>query len=79
MKEPGKNLGLAAVALVPIACCIGLPLLVAAGASLAVAAWIGGIAAVVIALALVLVVFASRMRRRRSAEPPSLGTIGNSS
>lgn len=78
MSEPRKNLGLAALAVVPVACCIGLPLLAAAGVSLIVAAWIGGIAAAVIALALVLLVFASRMRRR-SAQPRSLRTTGSRS
>ena len=79
MSKPRKNLGLAALALVPIACCIGLPLFAAAGVSLAVAAWLGGIAAAAIALALLLVVFAARMRRRRSAQPGSLRTTGSRS
>ncbi len=77
MGEKRQSLGLGALALVPIACCIGLPLLVAGGVSLAVAAWTGGIAAAAIALALVLVVFTSRLRRRRSVQPRSLRTTGN--
>ena len=77
MSELRKNFGTGALALLPIACCIGLPLLAAAGVSLAVAAWTGGIAAAAIAVALVLVVFTSRMRRRRSAQPRSLRTTGN--
>ena len=77
MSEKRQSLGLGAFALVPIACCIGLPLLAAAGVSLAVAAWTGGIAAAAIALARVLIVFAKRMRRRRSAQPRSLRTTGN--
>ena len=77
MSEKRQSLGVSALALVPIACCIGLPLLVAAGVSFAVAAWTGGIAAAAIALALVLVVFTSRLRRRRSAQPRSLRTTGN--
>ena len=77
MSEKRQSLGLSALALVPIACCIGLPLLAAAGFSLALAAWTGGIAAAAIALALVLVVFTSRLRRRRSAQPRSLRTTGN--
>jgi membrane protein implicated in regulation of membrane protease activity len=77
MSEKRQSLGLGALALVPIACCIGLPLLAAAGVSVGLAAWTGGIAAAAIALALVLVVFTSRMRRRRSAQPRSLRTTGN--
>jgi Cu/Ag efflux pump CusA len=65
-------LGLAAFALVPIACCSGVLLLAAPGASVAVAAWIGGIAVGVIALAAIVVALAARGRRRRNARSPSL-------
>jgi len=75
MSEKRQSLGLGALALVPIACCLGVPLLAAAGVSLAVAAWTGGSAAA--AIVLVLVVFTSRLRRRRSGQPRSLRTTGN--
>ena len=38
MSEKRQSLGLGAVALIPIVCCIGLPLIAAAGVSAAVAA-----------------------------------------
>ena len=64
--EPGKNLRLGALALIPLACCIGLPLIAAAGISAALAAWVGGItvaALVLIAAAAALILRARRQRR----------------
>jgi hypothetical protein len=62
MSERRDRLGLAGIAVIPIACCIGLPLLAAAG--IGVAVLVGGVAAgglAVIAAAVLLV----RRRRRR--------------
>ncbi len=53
-----------ALALIPIACCIGIPLIAAAGISVAVAAWVGGIAIGAIVLVVVVVLLALRLRRR---------------
>ena len=41
-----KTLGMAGLVALPVACCAGLPLLLAAGVSVGLAAWIGGIALV---------------------------------
>ena len=65
MSEPRRHLGTGALALIPVACCIGVPLLVAAGTSAAVLVWggavIGGI--VIATLAGVLLI----RRRARGA------------
>jgi hypothetical protein len=66
MSETPKNFGFGLLAVVPIVCCIGLPLLVAAGVSVALAAWAGGIALAVLAVGTVvalLVVWERRPRR----------------
>ena len=60
-----KNLGFGLVALVPIACCVGLPLVAAAGLSVAVAATIGGITFGAIALGVAVALLAARARARR--------------
>jgi hypothetical protein len=41
MSETPKNFGFGLLAVVPIVCCIGLLLLVAAGVRVALAAWAG--------------------------------------
>jgi hypothetical protein len=64
MSEPRANLGIGALALVPIACCVGIPLIAAAGISAAVAAWVGGIAIGAVLLVVVVVLLAVRLRRR---------------
>jgi hypothetical protein len=46
-----KELGFGLIALLPIACCVGLPLIVATGISVAAVAWAGGIALGVAAFA----------------------------
>ena len=50
MNETRKNLGFGLLAFVPIGCCIGIPLIVAAGISFAAAAWAGGIALAAVVL-----------------------------
>ena len=60
-----KNLGLGLVALVPLACCIGLPLAAGAGLSVATAATIGGITVGAIALGVAVTLFTARARARR--------------
>jgi hypothetical protein len=64
MSETRNNLGLGLLALVPIACCIGIPLILAAGISVAVAAYVGGIAAGAIVLAAAVAMLAAGLRRR---------------
>ena len=69
MNEPTKGAGLGAgmVALLAIVCCAGLPLLVGAGLSVALLAWVSGIVAGVVALAGALALLGLRARRRRAA------------
>ena len=74
MRELRKSLGLGGIALLSIACCVGLPLIVAAGFSVAAFAWIGGIAIGAIALTAGLTLLAVRIRTRRSCKvfaPPT--------
>jgi hypothetical protein len=68
MREAPKSVGLGALALLPILCCIGLPLLFATGVSVAVAAWIGG--ALVGAIVLVAALLVLTLRLRRHAVSP---------
>ncbi len=68
MKEPQSNLGLGLVALIPIACCVGLPLIAAAGISAGLAAWAGGIALAVLVLVVAVALLVLRARRRRNDE-----------
>jgi len=75
MNETRKNLGLGALALIPIACCIGIPLIAAAGISVVVAAWAGGIAIgalVLLAVAIMLTLRARQRRHARQAPPLSI-------
>jgi hypothetical protein len=67
MTEARKSLGLGALALIPIGCCIGIPLIAAAGISVAVAAWAGGIVVGVLVLVAAAIVLALRVRHRRDA------------
>jgi len=62
MSEPRSNLGVGLLALIPIACCIGLPLIAAAGISVALAPWVGGIALAALVLIVAVAVFALRTR-----------------
>jgi membrane protein implicated in regulation of membrane protease activity len=70
MKDTRSHLGLGLLALMPIACCIGVPLIAAAGVSVALAAWIGGVALATVVLIAVVVLLVLRARRYRH-EPPS--------
>ncbi len=78
MSETRKNLGLGALALLPIVCCIGVPLIVAAGVSVALAAWVSGIAIGGIVLVGAIVLLAVRVRRHRT-QRPSLRITGSGS
>jgi hypothetical protein len=76
MSDVRKSLGIGALALLPIACCIGLPLIVAAGIGAAALAWGGAVVgAVVIATAAAFLVLRRRARtqacRRPLVERPS--------
>ena len=70
MSETRKNLDVGLLALVPIACCIGLPLIAAAGISVALAAWAGGIALAALVLFAVVVLLVLRGRRHRGTTQP---------
>ncbi len=72
MSEKRTNLGWGALALIPIACCLGIPLIAAAGISVAVAAWAGGIAVGAVVLAAALILGGLRVRRRRRRRAPAL-------
>ena len=58
-----RNLGFGVLALVPVACCIGLPLIAAAGISVAVVAWAGGLALLAVVFIPAAVWFAMRGAR----------------
>lgn len=66
----GKNLRLGLLALLPIACCVGLPLVLAAGISVAALAW-GGAAAGVLIVAAVCSVLLLRRRSNSTRRSPS--------
>jgi len=70
MSETQRSLGLSAIALIPIVCCIGLPLIVAAGVSLAVAAWVGGAVVGAGVLLGAVLVLGLRLRRRHGGALP---------
>ena len=72
MSEPRSNVGVGLLALIPIACCIGLPLIAAAGIGVALAAWVGGIALAALVLIVGVAVLVLRTRRRRSDRPTSI-------
>jgi uncharacterized membrane protein len=69
MSEKRQSLGLGALALIPIVCCIGLPLVAAAGASVAVAVWVGGAVGAIVLVGMLLVV-GLRLRRRHGGSLP---------
>jgi hypothetical protein len=64
MSERRDGLGLAGIAVIPIACCLGLPLLAAAGIGIAVL--VGGVAAGVLVVIAAAAVFVRRTRRRET-------------
>jgi membrane protein implicated in regulation of membrane protease activity len=70
--EPRKNLGLGALALIPLTCCIGLPLIVAAVTGAGLAAWTGGLTLGALAPLAVAAALILRARRRRPGRPPAL-------
>jgi hypothetical protein len=72
MSEPRANLGVGLLALIPVACCIGLPLLAAAGISVALAAWVGGIALAALVLIAAVAVLVLRTRRHRNQRQASI-------
>jgi len=69
MSELGKSLGVGGIGLLAIACCAGLPLILAAGVSAAVLAWVGGLTAGLIALGFAVALLVIRARRRSRALP----------
>jgi hypothetical protein len=64
VSERRDGLGPAGIAVIPIACCIGLPLLAAAGIGVAVV--VGGVAAGVLAVIAAAVLLVRRTRRRET-------------
>lgn len=71
MSEARSNLGLGLLALIPIGCCIGLPLIAAAGVSVGLAAWVGGILLATLLLVAAAALFVLRARRHRTGTRPS--------
>jgi hypothetical protein len=63
MSDRRRSLGLGLLALAPIACCVGIPLIAAAGISVAVAAWIGGAVVASVVLAAAVILLTLRVRR----------------
>jgi len=72
MSEQRSNLGFGLLALIPIVCCIGLPLIAAAGISVALAAWVGGLVLAVLVLIVAVVVLVLRTRRHRTERSSSI-------
>lgn len=62
------SLGAFGVAILAVVCCAGLPLLVAAGVSVAALAWIGGLALGLAALAIAGALLVVRARKAASTE-----------
>ena len=79
MSEPRRNIRLRLLALVPIVCCTGLPRVAAAGISIALAAWIGGVAVGTWVLTGAAAVFFLRVQRRHRSHSPSLRVTSNRS
>lgn len=68
MRATVKRKGLGGLALaLPIVCCVGFPLIVAAGLSVGVAAVVGGLSVAGLTLVVTLALVALRYRRRRAA------------
>jgi hypothetical protein len=65
-----KSLGVGAIALLPIACCIGVPLLVAAGIGAAAFLWGGAIVGGVVLIGAVAVVLVRRRARAAACRVP---------
>ncbi len=75
MSQARKNLGLGALALVPIVCCVGLPLLLAAGISVAAFTVIGGISVGALVLGAAIALIVIRARRRRACATPTITNV----
>ena len=71
MNETRQSLGFGLIALVPIVCCIGLPLIAAAGIGVGLAARLGGIALAALVLITLVVLLAVRAHRQHNDGPPS--------
>jgi hypothetical protein len=71
MSEVRKSLGAGAIALLPIACCIGLPLL-AAGVGAAALVWGGAVAGGVLVATLAAVLLLRRRARAAACPRPLL-------
>jgi hypothetical protein len=70
MSELRKSVGTGVLALVPIACCLGLPLLVAAGLGAVALAWGAGVIAALALAAASVVLFARRRARAAACRLP---------
>ena len=79
MSDLRRNVGFGGIALLPIACCIGLPLLVAAGFGVAAVALVGGIAVGALALGAAIGLLIVRARRRRRLHAPPIAEIARKS
>jgi membrane protein implicated in regulation of membrane protease activity len=66
MSEARSNLGPGVFALVPIGCCIGLPLIAAAGVSVGLGAWVAGILLAALVLIAAAALFVLRARHHRT-------------
>lgn len=71
MTELPKGIGVWGVAVLPIACCLGAPLLVAAGLGVAALALIAGITVGALALAAAIGLLIVRARRRTAVAAPT--------
>lgn len=69
MAETGRatSLGVGALVALPIACCVGLSLLVGAGLGVAAVAWSGGLALGMVALIAAIVLIIVRVHRPGAA------------
>ena len=71
MSAARSNFGLGGLALIPFGCCIGLPLIAAAGVSVGLAAWVGGILLAALVLIAGAALFVLRARRHRTDTRPT--------
>jgi hypothetical protein len=70
MSEARKSLGIGAVALLPMACCIGLPLIVTAGIGAAALAWGGALTGAAVIATTAALLLLRRSARTASRRPP---------
>jgi membrane protein implicated in regulation of membrane protease activity len=71
MSEACSNLGLGVLALIPVGCCVVLPLIAAAGVSVGLVAWVGGILLAGLVLVASAALLVMRARRRRTDTRPT--------